>query len=242
MNHRDNWTTQIFMTCGYSIALKEGAPDTYNDIMAHKIGFSDVPEFKQVLGQFKRLIDEGLVNKDHLSAGYDDGLAAVASGKAAMVYNGEWAISSLESEGKTIGCFPIPWNDNAYMSTGAYVQGFFVPRDAAESEGALRFLELYSSPEYMDIYYAENPGFPAFDGVNGGEVNPQLSAMVNDYMSREKTVYQMNDYMAPLVPLWGELWGAYVEFAAGNMNSDEVLSFWDKTVANHMSTIGQPGW
>ncbi|MBF9016545.1 MULTISPECIES: ABC transporter substrate-binding protein [unclassified Oceanispirochaeta] len=242
MNHRDSWTTQIFMTAGYSIALGDDGPTVYGDIMENKRKFSDVPEFKAVLKQFKTLIDEKLVNQDHLSAGYDDGLAAVASGKSAMVYNGEWVISGLEAEGARIGAFPIPWTDNDLMSTGAYVQGFFIPNKANNIEGALKFLELYSSSEYMDIYYDENPGFPAFKNVNGGDVNPELMAMVNKYMENNATVYQMNDFMAPLSALWGELWGAYVEYAAGNMDVDEVLKYWDDVAGNHMETTGQAGW
>lgn len=242
MNHRDSWTTQVFMTAGYSIALGDRAPEVYNNIMSNKLKFADVPEFKMVLKNFKRLIDEGLVNVDHMSAGYDDGLAAVASGKAAMIYNGEWTISSLEAEGARIGAFIIPWADHNLMSTGAYVQGFLVPRKAPNKEGGLKFLDLFSTPEYMDIYYRENPGFPAFEGVDGGKVNTELVAMVDKYMNRNATVYQMNDYMSPLAALWGELWGSYVEFAGGLMTADEVLSYWDRVVENHMSAIGQPGW
>ncbi|MGI9255502.1 MAG: ABC transporter substrate-binding protein [Salinispira sp.] len=242
MNHRDSWTTQVFTTAGYSIALADRGPEVYGNIMTNKTKFSDVPEFKTVLRQFKRLIDEGLVNADHLSAGYDDGLAAVASGRAAMIYNGEWTVSGLEAEGADIGSFIIPWADNDIMSTGAFVQGFFVPRNAPNTEGALKFLELYSSPEYMDIFFAENPGFPAFTGVDPGNVNVNLSAMVDSYLSRNATVNQMNDYMSPLASIWGELWGSYVEYAAGQMSVDEVLKFWDDVVSSHLTAIGHPGW
>ena len=241
MNQRDSWTTQIYMTCGYSIALGDRAEQVYGDIMANKLAFSDVPEFKAVLEEYKSLIDRELVNVDHLSAGYDDGLAAVASGRAAMIFNGEWTLSALEAEGAEIGCFPIPWRDNNIMSTAAYVQGFFVPKEASNVNGALQFLNLYSSPEYMNVYFAENPGFPAFSGVDGGDVNPNLTAMIETYMPKG-TVYQMNDYVTPLVPLWNELWGAYVEFSAGTMTSDEVLAYWDRTIADHMTASGQPGW
>ena len=241
MNHRDNWTTQVYMTCGYSIALGDRGPDTYNRIMANELSFSEVPEFKMVLDDFYSLISEGYVNEDHLSAGYDEGLAAVASGKAAMIYNGEWAVSSLEAEGAEIGCFPVPWGENNSLSTGAYVQGFFVPRDG-NTEGALAFLEKYSSPKYMNQFFASVPGFPGIKGIDGGSVNPSLNAMVERYMSDGNTVYQMNDYMAPLSVLWGELWGSYVEHAAGAMTSEEVLEYWDSTVSAHMKSSGQPGW
>ena len=92
MSDRDNWTTQIFMAVGYSYALDDRTEEVYGAIMDNELKFQDVPEFEGILNDYLTLIERELVNPDHLSATYDDAIAAVASGRAAMIYNGEWVI------------------------------------------------------------------------------------------------------------------------------------------------------
>lgn len=108
MSDRNNWTTQISMTVGYSFALGDRAEEVYTAIMNNELKFQDVPEFEGILNDYLILIERELVNPNHLSATYDDAVAAVASGRAAMIYNGEWTIAGLEGEGASIGAFPVP--------------------------------------------------------------------------------------------------------------------------------------
>ena len=242
MSDRNNWTTQIFMTAGYSFALADRAEEIYTAIMNNELKFQDVPEFEGILNDYLALIERELVNPNHLSATYDDATAAVASGQAAMIYNGEWTISTLEAEGASIGAFPIPWTDKDLLSTGAYATGYFVPKAADNVELALEVLNYIAQPEYMEIFFAENPAFPGIAGIDGGDLNTDVKAMVDSYISAGKTVYQMNDYMPDLATLWTELWAYYVDMAASVTTPQETLARWDERIADHMATIGKPGW
>lgn len=242
MSERDPWTTQVFTTCGFSFAFADKAASVYAKLMNNELTFSKVPEFKTLLTLLSDLTKSDLVNANHLSAGYDDAIAAIASGKAAMMYNGEWVVSPLESQGAEVGCFPIPWFDRDLLSTGAYCQGFFVPKYAKNVETARKVLNLWSSPAYMNLYYAENPGFPGFTDVNGGKINADLKAMVDRFVPKGKTVHQMNDYMPDIVTFQSELWGYIVDMTAGTKTPEQVLAAWDAKIADHMKTIGKKGW
>ena len=183
MSDRDNWTTQIFMTVGYSFALGDRAEEVYGAIMDNELKFQDVPEFEGILNDYLTLIERELVNPNHLSATYDDAIAAVASGRAAMIYNGEWTISSLEAEGASIGAFPIPWTDKDLLSTGAYATGYFVPSAGDNVELALEVLNAIAQPEYLGIFFAENPAFPGLAGIDGGDLNTDVKTMVESYLA-----------------------------------------------------------
>ena len=242
MSDRDNWTTQIFMAVGYSYALDDRTEEMYRAIMDNELKFQDVPEFEGILNDYLTLIERELVNPDHLSATYDDAIAAVASGRAAMIYNGEWTIPSLEAEGASIGAFPIPWTDKDLLITGRYTTGYFVPSAGDNVELALEVLNAIAQPEYFGIFFAENPAFPGLAGIDGGDLNTDVKAMVESYLAEGKTVYQMNDYMPELSTLWPELWAYYVDMAAGVITPRETLARWDERIADHMATIGKPGW
>ena len=242
MSDRDNWTTQIFMAVGYSYALDDRTEEMYRAIMDNERKFQDVPEFEGILNDYLTLIERELVNPNHLSATYDDATAAVASGRAAMIYNGEWTIPSLEAEGASIGAFPIPWTDKDLLITGRYTTGYFVPSAGDNVELALEVLNAIAQPEYLGIFFAENPAFPGFSGIDGGDLNTDVKAMVDSYLAAGKTRYTMNDYMPELSTLWPELWAYYVDMAAGVITPRETLARWDERIADHMATIGKPGW
>ena len=242
MSDRDNWTTQIFMAVGYSYALEDRTEEVYRAIMNNELKFQDVPEFEGILNDYLTLIERELVNPDHLSATYDDATAAVASGRAAMIYNGEWVISSLEAEGASVGAFPIPWTDKDLLITGRYTTGYFVPSAGDNVELALEVLNAIAQPEYLGIFFAENPAFTGIAGVDGGDLNTDVKAMVDSYLAAGKTRYTMNDYMPELSTLWTELWAYYVDMAAGVITPRETLVRWDERIADHMAAIGKPGW
>ena len=93
-SEKDSWTTQIFTTLGFPVAVAH-KPQVWNQLLTNKIKWSDIPEFKTVLERFNMLFKEELVNKDHLSFTFDMAKEAVATGKAAMMINGEWVVADM---------------------------------------------------------------------------------------------------------------------------------------------------
>lgn len=107
-----------------------------------------------------------------MSATYDVSQDAVGSGKAAMMMNGEWVVSGIQGlyPDVEIGAFAIPL-DTGYIGSGAFVQGMYIPKASKNAEIAKEVLNLWSQPEFfLNIYFEENPSFPAFNDVDPGEV------------------------------------------------------------------------
>lgn len=224
---KDLWTIQIIPFQFLGQALGEKAKDTYKLLATNQLKWTAVPEFKQMLSDFKVIYDKGYVNKDHLTATYDMAKEAVATGKAAMMNNGDWAVNDIKAKwpDAKIGMFIIPYKDTGFM-TSSEKSGFGITVLAAgkQVDNAKKFVTTYMNPKYMDMYFAENPGFPGLKTVNGGNVNEAVKAINDKYITTNKFYYEMNGSF----PEWGSwlndsLWSGYVAYTMGGKSIDEII-------------------
>lgn len=240
----EGWTTQIFMTLGYSVYNYPNDGEIYEQLLNNELTFPEAPGFVEVLTQFKSFFEEGLVNEDHLSADYDSAQEAIGSGSAAMVFHGEW-FPSLVNERypeTELGSWVIPYNDNLIMGTGAYVRGMFVMKDGDQVETTLDFLDKWSQPEIQNIFYETRPGFSAFNDVDGGEVDPSVTNLVENYLETGKYTYQINDPMGVASSIWPELWKLYADILASDREPIDILEEWQVIYEDYMKQMEQPGF
>lgn len=243
MSEKDSWTTQVFMTLGFGGEAVDNK-DIWNNLLTNKTKWTDVQAFKDILNSFMDLYKKGYTNKDHMSATYDMAKEAVATGKAAMMLNGEWAASDIAAKwpDTELGAFIVPFRDKLLMGTGAYVQGLFVPSAGKQVENAKKFLNLWSQPKYQNIMYASAPGIPGFKDVDGGKVVPCVKELVDKYINTGKYYYQMNDPMGFASPIFPDLMKYYVDMTTGNVTPDQVLQEWQKKYEDYMKQKQQPGF
>jgi raffinose/stachyose/melibiose transport system substrate-binding protein len=90
---KDSWTVQIAPMIFMANALDSKADSTYKDLLNNKTKFSTIPEFTTGLKAFQDLFTKGYTNKDFAVATYDNSKQAVATGKAAMLISGEYAVT-----------------------------------------------------------------------------------------------------------------------------------------------------
>lgn len=242
-SEKDSWTTQVFTTLGFPVAVAK-KPEVWNKLLTNKLKWSDVPEFKMILDRYNMIFKEGLVNADNLSFTYDMAKEAVATGKAAMMMNGEWVVADMMAKwpGVEIGYWNIPFTDSHdIIATGSYVGGFFVPKKGNAQE-AVKFLNIWSQPKYQNMYFAAHPGFPGLNGVDGGTVPACVQQVVDTYIRTGKYVYEMNAMVNVASPILPELWKYYVEMSAGIKTPAEVLKAWDTLYSDYMKSRKEPGF
>lgn len=247
MSNRDTWTTQIFMTAGLPVLLGDKAQETWDKLLRNQLKWSEIPEFNSILKLYMDLYKKGYVNKDHLTETYENAKAALATGDAAMVFNGEWMVGDLVTKYNMkpdeIGAFIIPFGDRDIMATGTYVDGWSIPKDARNIEGAKKVLDLLSQPAYLNIYYAEHPGLPGFKDVDGGEVVPAVKALEDKYIKGNKFTYEMNGPMSFVSTLFNDdLWFPYVEMATGTKTPEKVINSWQAKYTEYMKHKEKPGF
>lgn len=137
-----------------------------------------------------------------------------------------------------LGSFVIPFGEKPVLPTGNYVQGLFVPNAGSQVDVAKTFLEVWSLPKYQDMYYAENPGYPAFSDVNGGEATPCVQSIVDKYITTGDYVYELNGQLADANGCFNDLWNFYVEAAAGEKTAEAVWEDFQSIYEDYMEQQG----
>jgi raffinose/stachyose/melibiose transport system substrate-binding protein len=240
----DSWTTQVYMTLGFAVYNYPDDTDIFNKLLKNELTFSDAPGFKEVMSQYKSFYDLGLVNKDHLSASYEMAKEALPTGKAAVYLNGEWYVSDAKAKypDAKFGAWAIPYNDELMIGTGAYVRGWFAMKGGSQIDKTLEFMDRWSQPEIMNIFFEDLPGFPAFEDVDGGEVDPSVQGLIDDYISTGKYTYQINDPMGVASSIWTELWKLYIDMVAQDIPPQDTMDQWQQIYADYMKQNEQPGF
>ncbi len=238
--NKDNWETQIFMTGGIPVLLGDKAEETYEKLLNNEITWTEIPEVVEILQRYIDLYTEGYVNEDNLSVGYNDAAQIMAEGKAAMYLTvDQWATDfTMNYPEVELGSFVIPFGDKPVLPTGNYVQGLFVPKAGAQVDEAKAFLEVWSMPEYQNMYYEANPGYSAFNDVEGGDATPCVQSIVDEYINSGNYVYELNGQLADANGCFNDLWNFYVEAAAGEKDAESVWEDFQWIYEDYMAQQG----
>ncbi len=109
---KDAWTLQYWTDPAEFIYGNTGLR---NDKIKTDTPFTVDGAYGQGLGILKQLFDKGDLEKDVYSATWDQTQKDLATGKAAMMYIGNWAISNLLNNGLSlddIGFVPLPYDNS----------------------------------------------------------------------------------------------------------------------------------
>lgn len=244
MTNADTWTTQIFMGSGFPVTLGDKSTETWKALLENKIKWTEIPECQEVLTNFVNLIKDGYVNKDHLSVGYDTVPEAIGTGKAAMYIIHEPGVQEIRTKypDLEIGAFVLPYGDHDILPIGSFVQGLAIPKEGKQTDVVKAFLNGWSDPEVQAVYYKTKPGFPGFSDVDGGDVEPCVQKLVDEYVKTGKYVYQINDEMPQCGTLWADLWSYYVEAAAETKTPSAVFETFQKQYVDFMEQQGAAGF
>ncbi|WP_105901678.1 ABC transporter substrate-binding protein [Vibrio gangliei] len=97
----------------------EGNNGVYEKMLTQDKPFSEKGSaYNTSLSTLKRLIDEGLTEKDLMTNSWEDSKNAIATGKAGMYYLGNWVIPQVIQQGAdsdNIGFMPIPSNNKGEL-------------------------------------------------------------------------------------------------------------------------------
>ena len=245
---KDTWVPQILMTDNFAKILgADGCKDFADKILKNETKWSDVPEFAEVLDKYLELYQKGYVNSNFASATYDDAIAAVADGTAAMHFNGDFfATSVLEANPEAqIGMFPISMKEGADVITeNMSSAGFVAYKNSENLDVVKKIFDLWSTPEYANLYFADRPAFPAFQGVDGGKVPDYLAEINENYIKEGKAIPEFNYYVMTLNPLFeSSLYVYYVDAPAkGTMDGKAVMEKFQKDYEQYMKDRGAEGF
>lgn len=211
-------------------ALQDNPEQFIADLEEGKVKMADNEIFKEFADMMVQ-IRENCQNP--LEQNYDGEVGDLATGKAAMIHQGNWCISLLQDfEFENVGLTPLPLagNDKLAVAAPSY---WTVNSQATEQEqaAAKKFIEwLYTSETGKSFLYDEFKFIPVLKNDTSENLDV-LSAEVSKYVSEGKTIGWPNKlwpagvvdvYFAPLAQ----------KFFTEDMTAEQFLTELDQAYAD----------
>lgn len=242
----DMWVPQIFTSSGFARAFgtEAAAAEATDKILSGEVKFSEVPELVAVLDDVLRLRDAGYFNEDLATLKWDDAWGQLVAGEGAMIYGegpmvGQFQVVYPDAEFGVFN-YPAPYDPEVqYLSGAIFTSSFVTGKNCKNIEAVKAMYNAFSTPEYLEIYFGgSNAGFPAFKGVSGGEMHPEVAALFAEYTG-DKMVNEMNLHWAIMEPLFSDyLWRYYAEALNDkDMTSVELLDKFQEDFDKFMDNL-----
>lgn len=130
--------------------LRTNGYEVHNDLTAGKIKYTD-PRIQKVFDHWEELVRPGYFIANHASLSWQEALAPMVQGKAAMYVMGNFAVAPLRKAGLTddqLGFFQFPEiTPGIPKAEDAPTDTFHIPANAKNKEDAKTFLAFLASAE-----------------------------------------------------------------------------------------------
>ncbi len=248
----DNWIPQIWMTSGFmrAIGVESEVQDMTKKILSNQAKFSDYPVLGDVVDEYLSFFDKGWFNDDYLTLDYDGALERLASGEAAMFMGATEIFSAIKTQfpDTDLGMFNPKFKyDNgdviAVLPTSA---GVAVNKDTENADTIMKIFDLWSTPEYCNLYFETKPGAPNFEGVDGRreDMDETVQQIYADYVDQGKTVTEFDQSFNDVQPLFANtLWQYFLEAPyKGDMTGAEVMDRFQQDIDKYQTEKKVEGW
>jgi raffinose/stachyose/melibiose transport system substrate-binding protein len=185
----------------YPFSLQKDHFDFIDQLSEGKVTLAETKEFQE-FGKFFEAIKANATNP--LDVTYDEEMGDFASGKTAMVHQGNWAYGMLKDYdlGFEVGMLPFPLNGNDKLSVGVgnnwAING---TKDKEEIKNANDFLQWMLNSDIGKKYIVEEFGFvPAMTNIDAGDLDPLSQAVFEASNSGNTIPWAQNYYPANVVP------------------------------------------
>ena len=130
--------------------LRTNGYEVHNDLTAGKIKYTD-PRIQKVFDKWEELVKPGYFIENHASMSWQEALAPMVQGKAAMYVMGNFAVAPLREAGLSddqLAFMPFPEiTPGIPVAEDAPTDTFHIPAKAKNKEDAKKFLAFLASAE-----------------------------------------------------------------------------------------------
>lgn len=207
-------------------------PDFYKDTMERTKKFSDYPGFKRCLERLNKRIE--YQTGDVYGTSYDKSLQLFATGKAATLNQGTWAIAGIRSYNSdgNFGCFALPAdNENDTVMRISVDDAFMVSAQTDVKDAIVKFFGYATSPEGAKVWTEKTQTISAVKGADTSSLDPMAQDVMKIIQSgkviNSDTLVQTSGQMNKVLSQWMQ------EFVADkNRTIDGYIDKLDKEFDN----------
>ncbi|WP_211653247.1 ABC transporter substrate-binding protein [Planococcus alpniumensis] len=185
----------------YPFSVQENPTEFMDQLSNGEVSLTETPEFAE-FGEAMEAIRANTPTP--LNTTYDTQVGDFASGKTAMIHQGNWASGMLEEFDVDfevgMAPFPLAGNDELAVGVGSNwaVNG---EKDQAEIDAAIEFLDWLHTSETGQKFIVEDFGFiPAMTNIEAGDLDPLSQAVLEASNSGETIPWSHNYYPANVIP------------------------------------------
>ncbi|WP_173918189.1 extracellular solute-binding protein [Halobacillus sp. Marseille-Q1614] len=184
----------------YPFALQDDYRAFVDRLSAGEVTMSETEEFQE-FGKFLEAIKANAGNP--MDVNYDEQMGDFATGKTAMVHQGNWAYGMLADYELDfeVGMMPFPLMGNDKLAVG--VGGNWAingTKDEGEIQAASDFLEWMHTSEEGQRYIVEEFGFvPAMTNIEANDLDPLSQAVFEASNSGETIPWAQNYFPANVI-------------------------------------------
>lgn len=211
---------QFMQPFNWAFVTMSNYKDTIAKVNNGQLKLKDIPEVKQYVNDLAKLKPYTNLAKDS----YDDQLAGFATGKYAMIHQGNWAESALADYKVTFdyGMIGMPANGNTNIAVGN-TNFFHVNKYATkdQQDAAMTFLDWMFTDKAGQKYITDKfKLIPAYDGFDTSSMSP-LAKQIQQATVDAKTA----PWVFNLFPAGVDKDGASAmeKFYAGKSTPDQLL-------------------
>ncbi len=248
----DNWIPQIWMTSGFMRALGEEkqVKDMTNKVLSNQAKFSDYPVLGDVVDEYLSFFPKGWFNDDYLTLSYDAALERLANGEAAMFMGATEIFNAIKAQypDTDLGMFnpKFKYDKGDIIAVLPTSLGIGVSKNTENQEAINRIFDLWSTPDYANIYFETKPGDPNFKDVDGRreQMDETVQQIYAEYVDAGKTVTEFDQSFNDVQPLFANtLWQYFLEAPyKGDMTGADVMNKFQEDVEKYQKENGVPGW
>ncbi len=198
-----------------SILLEDGGPEYYVKLFKGEIDVANDPIFAGALEKFKKLIP--YINSDHAGLTWDQSVALVGSGKAAMVIMGTWAIGAFTKgsnwqPGVDFGAVTFPQKPERILLFHPDCYG--EATNAPDPEETMDWLRVVASPELQIPTDVTQGGLFARTDIKATEFPDPIRQELQTYVSQNpgKLILDQHGSILPATaqPIYWDIISAFL--------------------------------
>jgi raffinose/stachyose/melibiose transport system substrate-binding protein len=210
----DQWPAQ---SCLFSTMVGRYLGDAWVDqVRTGKVKFTD-KSFVNVLDQYKKLYDDGIINISNIQMGYGEGPALFAAGKAAMIIDGDWRVGTYLTDKATgkalidpkaqatdyelVNLPALPGEKFPGAVSAIAGVGLGISKDAkgAKLDAAVKLLKFYYGKEFQTMKWETGAFVPTRQDLKSDKLEPLSLKLPKYYATNTKTCYVLDGALDPSV-------------------------------------------
>lgn len=238
----DAWTVNQIMNGEWPNILKAN-PGVLEKLNKNEIRWDAIPQFDDMFVRLKSYVDKGYINSDMATAKYEMAQKAVASGKAAMMYMGDWAdpeFAKVEPEGKgKIGMFAAPSKDGDSQLAVAGPGGYYISKQSKNIDAAKDFLKFLTEDDNIKLNLKTRGCTSIWKGIDAVNLSKTLQD-TQKYVDEGKTQVHYNQ--SYVITPSDEANSAFLSVLLGQKTPKECAKIWSDAVITVGKQLGFDGF